>query len=147
MNAAAPISLYSRARPRALVVENDVELAPLLDLLLQGEAYDVTLVADGRQAMQAINRLAPPDLVLLETFLPYRGGFELLQQIRSRANWDAVRVIMLSNNAGGTDALRARAGGADGCLVKPLRPEALLELLSQPTPWHAAPAEKRYAVA
>lgn len=147
MNAITPIGLYSRARPRALVVENDPELAPLLELLLQGEGYDVTLVADGRQAMQLINRLAPPSLVLLETFLPYRGGFELLQQIRARATWDETRVVMLSNNAGGTDGLRARAGGADGCLVKPLRPEALLDLLPQPTPWHAAPAEKRYAVA
>lgn len=147
MNAIEPSGLCPRARRRALVVENDVELAPLLELLLQGEAYDVTVVGDGRQAMQLINRLAPPSLVLLETFLPYRGGFELLQQIRARADWDETRVVMLSNNAGGTDGLRARAGGADGCLVKPLRPEALLELLSRPTPWRAAPAEKRYAVA
>lgn len=147
MNAIEPIGLYSRARCRALVVENDVELAPLLELLLQREAYDVTLVADGRQAMQLIGRLAPPSLVLLETFLPYRGGFELLQQIRARAAWDAVRVVMLSNNAGGTDGMRARTGGADGCLVKPLRPESLLELLVQPPLRRAAPAEQRRAVA
>lgn len=147
MNAIEPIGLYSRARRRALVVENDAELAPLLEFLLQREAYDVTLVADGRQAMQLIGRLAPPSLVLLETFLPYRGGFELLQQIRARANWDTVRVVMLSNNAGGTDGMRARAGGADACLVKPLRPESLLELLAQPPLRRAAPAELRRAVA
>lgn len=147
MNAIEPIGLYSRARRRALVVENDAELAPLLEFLLQREAYDVTLVADGRQAMQLIGRLAPPSLVLLETFLPYRGGFELLQQIRARANWDAVRVVMLSNNAGGTDGMRARAGGADGCLVKPLRPEALLELLVQPPLRRAAPTELGRAIA
>jgi DNA-binding response OmpR family regulator len=97
--------------------------------------------------MQLINRQAPPSLVLLETFLPYRGGFELLQQIRARSAWDAVRVVMLSNNAGGTDAMRARAGGADGCLVKPLRPESLLELLRQPKPRRGAPAELQRAIA
>jgi hypothetical protein len=43
--------------------------------------------------------------------------------------------------------MRARAGGADGCLVKPLRPESLLELLGQPTPRRHAAVELRRAVA
>lgn len=141
-----PIGLPSRARPRALVIENDAELAPLLDLLLQRQAYDVTLAIDGRRGMQLINRLEPPSLVLLETFLPYQGGFELLQQIRSRAAWDQTCVVMLSNNAGGTDGLRARAGGADACLVKPLRPESLLAVLAG-TARRQAPAAPRRAVA
>lgn len=132
MNTIEPIGLHLRAKRRALVVESDVELAPLLDLLLQRQAYDVTLATDGRQAIHLINREPPPSLVLLATFLPYQGGFELLQQIRSRAAWDEVRVLMLSNNASGADGLRAEAGGADGCLLKPLRTEALLELLARP---------------
>lgn len=146
MQAIEPIGHHSRARRRALVVESDVELAPLLDLLLQREAYDVTLATNGRQAMQLINREPPPSLVLLATFLPYQGGFELLQQIRSRAAWDGVRVLMLSNNASGSDSLRAEAGGADGCLLKPLRTEALLELLAEQARWPVG-AEIQRAVA
>jgi DNA-binding response OmpR family regulator len=128
---ADPICLFPPDHRRVLVVENDAELASLLDLLLQREGYDVVLAPDGRQAMQRIDRLPPPSLVLLEACLPYRGGFELLQEIRSRSAWDHVRVVMLSNNAGGIDGPRAHAGGADACVVKPLRPESLLPLLAR----------------
>lgn len=146
MSAIAPIGIYSRAKRRALVVENDVELAPLLDLLLRRE-YDVTLATDGREAMQLIKRQAPFSLVLLETFLPYQGGFELLQQIRSRAAWEDTCVVLLSNNAGGADGRRARDDGADACLVKPLRPESLLRLLARLAPRRIDLAEQALACA
>lgn len=125
---------YPPGRPpsnrRVLVVEDDAEFAPLLRDLLQQHGYEVVAAADGRQAQQLIDALAPPRVALIETFLPYRGGFELLAMIRARASWAGVRVAMLSNNASGADAARARRHGADACLVKPIRSEALLQWLA-----------------
>lgn len=113
-----------------LVIEDDPELAPMLDLLLRLEGCDVVRADDGRQAEQLIDAHQPPDLVLMEIFLPYRGGFELLQKIRSKSSWNGSYVAMLSNNASGADGFRARAGGAEECLVKPLHSESLRRLLT-----------------
>lgn len=118
------------ANRRVLVVEGDAEFAPLLHDLLQQHGYEVIAAADGRQAERLIGQLAPPRFALVETFLPYRGGFELLALIRGRASWDGVRVAMLSNNGSGADGVRARLGGADTCLVKPIRSEQLLHWLA-----------------
>lgn len=118
------------ANRRVLVVEDDAEFAPLLHHLLQQQGYEVIAAADGRQAARLIGQAAPPRVALVETFLPYRGGFELLAMIRGRASWDGVRVAMLSNNGSGADHVRARLGGADVCLVKPIRSELLLQWLS-----------------
>lgn len=118
------------ANRRVLLVEDDAEFAPLLLDLMQQQGYEVVAAADGRQAEHLIDALAPPRVALIETFLPYRGGFELLAMIRARASWAGVRVAMLSNNASGADAARARRHGADACLVKPIRSEALLQWLA-----------------
>lgn len=131
MTNVAPIRQQSPLTGSVLLVEEDTELAPVLHGLLAREGYAVIRAADGRQAEQLIHRLPPPDVVLLETFLPYRGGFELLRRIRELPAWDGVRVLMLSNNASGADAARARAGGAEACLVKPLCPESLLLLIAR----------------
>lgn len=115
---------------RVLVIEDDAEFAPLLHTLLRQQGYEVIAAADGRQAERLIEQLAPPRVALVETFLPYRGGFEVLAMIRGRASWSGVRVAMLSNNGSGADQVRARLGGADACLVKPIRSEHLLQWMA-----------------
>lgn len=113
--------------PQVLVIEDDSEIAFLLQFMLQRDGFDVLSAADGRAAEQAIAGLAePPSLVLLDVMLPYVDGTQLLRQIRARPGWEAVPVLMLTAKSREPDIVRALELGASDYIVKPFQPMELL---------------------
>ena len=110
------------SRPvRVLVVEDDEEIAQVLQRSLRLEGYDVRIAADGEAALDAASEYVP-DLVVLDLGLPKIDGIEVARRLRSS---DDVPILMLTAR----DALDARVdgldAGADDYLVKPF---ALKEL-------------------
>ncbi len=66
---------------RVLVVDDDTALAEMLGIVLRGEGFEPSFVADGDKALAAF-REAKPDLVLLDLMLPGRDGIEVCRLIR-----------------------------------------------------------------
>ena len=119
MSEAAP------ATPVALVVEDDDQIAYLLQFILRKEGYSVTVARDGREAQRIIGDSGPPALVTLDFMLPHATGLELLTLIRATPGWERVPVLMLTARSQEKDVARARASGASDYLVKPFKPEEL----------------------
>jgi two-component system, OmpR family, alkaline phosphatase synthesis response regulator PhoP len=111
---------------RLLIVEDDVHMAYLLGYLAEKECFAVEHVADGRQAVERIDRGDAVDLVLLDVMLPYTDGFELLARLRGHAAWQKVPVIILTSRTREHDAVRALGLGADDYLTKPFSPAELV---------------------
>ena len=120
MSDAAPI-------PAALVVEDDDQIAYLLQFILRKEGYGVTVARDGLEARRIIAGDAPPALITLDFMLPHATGLELLGEIRAQAGWAHVPVLMLTARSQEKDIALARASGATDYLVKPFKPEELRE--------------------
>ncbi len=112
-----------------LVAEDSYQIQYLIRYLLEREQYRVEVASDGREAERLINTLAPPNLVLLDIMLPFVDGFELLERIRSNADWAATPVIMLSGRSRTHDMERALAIGASDYMLKPFQPDALIPLV------------------
>ena len=111
--------------PRVLVVEDDEEIAQVLQRSLRLEGYEVRIAGDGEAALDqsvAFN----PDLVILDLGLPKLDGIEVARRLRSA---DDVPILMLTAR----DALEARVegldSGADDYLVKPFERQELLARL------------------
>ena len=129
---------YGRA-PRVLVVEDDDDIAQVLQRSLRMEGYDVRLAGDGVSALDQAHAFLP-DLVVLDLGLPRLDGIEVARQLRSR---DDVPILMLTAR----DALESRVegldSGADDYLVKPFERQELLArlraLLRRRPPKGAAP--------
>lgn len=66
---------------RVLVVDDDTALAEMLGIVLRGEGFEPSFVADGDKALAAF-RETKPDLVLLDLMLPGRDGIEVCRLIR-----------------------------------------------------------------
>lgn len=113
-------------KPTVLLAEDDEQMGGLLRFLLEREGYEVLLAADGRQALNMINEMSPPRLVLLDVMLPYTSGMQLLVQIRANAGWRTVPIIMLSADSNEGNVVRALDAGADDYVTKPFRPKELL---------------------
>ncbi len=112
------------------VIDDDEHIGMLLQLLLERHGYQVQRAADGKQAERLIaDSEMMPRLILLDVMLPYRDGFELMQQIRARQGWESIPVIMLTAKAMERDIVRAFDAGANDYIVKPFQPTELLARL------------------
>ena len=111
--------------PRVLVVEDDEEIAQVLQRSLRLEGYEVRIAGDGEAALDQ-SAAFNPDLVILDLGLPKLDGIEVARRLRST---DDVPILMLTAR----DALESRVegldSGADDYLVKPFERQELLARL------------------
>lgn len=118
--------MKSGAKPlSALIVEDDDQIAYLLQFILQREGFTVHLARDGKQAQQLIETLPPPAVVTLDVMLPYADGFHLLNLMRAKPEWKSLPVLMLTSKSQEKDVVRALEAGASDYMVKPFKPEEL----------------------
>ena len=120
-----------------LVVEDDHNIAELLQMYLEKEGYDVTVAADGGQGLSKF-RSMQPDLVLLDVMMPVMDGWSVCKAIRSESQ---TPVIMLTAKSETDDKVTGLKQGADDYITKPFemkevlaRIEAVLRRYSNITP-------------
>jgi DNA-binding response OmpR family regulator len=105
-----------------LVVDDEANIAALVDLYLTREGYRVVQAASGEAALEAIER-ARPRLVVLDVGLPDIDGLEVCRRLR-RAS--AVPVIFLTARDGEVDRILGLELGADDYMTKPFSPAELV---------------------
>ncbi len=115
-----------RKAPSALIVEDNEHVVYLLEFMLDREGFRTTTCTDGREAADFITASEPVDVVLLDLVLPYRDGFEILNQIRGDERWREVPVIVLSARTMERDVVRGLEAGANDYVGKPYNPRELL---------------------
>jgi DNA-binding response OmpR family regulator len=115
----------------ALLVEDNEDIALLVEFMVKREGLQVVRARDGREAEHAISAGPAPDLVLLDVMLPYVDGFQLLARIRSTRGWESVPVMMLTAKSQEADIIRALDAGANDYVVKPFQPFELLARLKR----------------
>jgi DNA-binding response OmpR family regulator len=111
---------------RVLVVEDDTEIAQVLQRSLRLEGYEVKLAGDGVQALEEAHAFLP-DVLVLDLGLPRLDGIDVAKRLRDGG--DDVPILMLTAR----DALDSRVAGldvgADDYLVKPFERQELLARL------------------
>lgn len=101
-----------------LIVEDEPDIADLLEAYLRREQFRTERASDGSSAV-ALHRAARPDLVLLDVNLPEFDGFEVLRKIRETAQTPVIMLTALSEDL---DKLLGLKLGADDYVVKPFSP-------------------------
>lgn len=104
--------------PHVFVVEDEDALATLLQYNLEKEGYEVSVAADGEEALMLANE-STPDLVLVDWMLPKVSGIEVCRRLRAREETANVPIIMLTARGEETDRVRGLDTGADDYIVKP----------------------------
>jgi PAS domain S-box-containing protein len=122
---------------RVLIVEDNVDSAESLAMLLSVAGHDVRTTHDGAAALQTLASF-PAEWVLLDIGLPGMDGYLVAQAIRERYRQQPLHLYALSGYGRQEDRALALDSGFDGHLTKPVDPAYLLTLLaerdsSQPT--------------
>jgi two-component system, OmpR family, response regulator CpxR len=105
-----------------LLVEDDTELAALIEEFLGAHDIPLTTVHNGPEGLARALE-GSFEIVILDVMLPKMDGFEVLRQIRRRS---AVPVIMLTARIDPQDKIEGLNSGADDYLAKPFSPDELL---------------------
>ena len=105
-----------------LVVEDDRNIAQLLQLYLEKEGYAVTLAYDGAQGLSKFRTIGP-DLVLLDVMMPIMNGWELCKAIRAESQ---TPIIMLTAKSQTEDKVQGLRTGADDYITKPFEMKEVL---------------------
>ena len=108
---------------RILLVEDDTDLAAFMHEVLTAAGFEVTLAADGRAGLEALER-RPYALVVLDLMMPGMDGIEFrLRQRQHSPQWNTPVLIVSAHY--NLEKL-AGAVGADGCLPKPFTGDELI---------------------
>src|SRR5574342_1427360 len=92
--------------PRALIVEDDADVAFLYAEALRGAGFEPEIIRDGTTALARLAGIVPA-LVVLDMHLPFVTGGEILQQMRADRRLDKTRGIMTSGDAQISEAVRS----------------------------------------
>lgn len=109
---------------KILVVDDEHDIADLLEVYLQNENYIVYKFNSAKDALTCIEQ-EELDLAILDIMLPDISGFSLCQKIREKHTYP---IIMLTAKDGETDKITGLTLGADDYVTKPFRP---LELIAR----------------
>lgn len=105
-----------------LVVEDDRNIAELLQMYLEKEGYAVTVAGDGGQGLAKF-RAIKPDLVLLDVMMPVMDGWGVCKAIRAESQ---TPVIMLTAKGETENAVHGLKMGADDYITKPFEMKEVL---------------------
>lgn len=109
-----------------LVVDDDAPVRRMLARTLTAGGYEVTVAADGGQALAAAERAAP-DAVVLDVGLPGMDGLAVCRRLR--ANGLAAPILLLTARDAVSDRVAGLDAGADDYVVKPVATDELLARL------------------
>jgi CheY-like chemotaxis protein len=117
---------------RILVVDDNVDAAESLAMLLELDGHVTQIAASGEEALEAAPGFQP-DTVFLDIGLPRMNGYEVARRLRADPRMSAgLRLIALTGWGSEDDRRKAQEAGFDRHLVKPVDPEGLAQVLAFP---------------
>jgi DNA-binding response OmpR family regulator len=110
---------------RVLSIEDDAGIGQFLQAVLSANGFLVDVAPDGKEGLARAQR-SQPDLIILDLLMPYKTGFEVLQELRNAPATRSVPVIILSSNNREEDVVKALNAGANDFIIKPFRARELV---------------------
>jgi DNA-binding response OmpR family regulator len=107
---------------RVLIVDDEREIAELIEIYLRNEGFQTAIACDGEQALEMYER-DPFDLVVLDIMMPRMDGLELCRKLRKDQN---VPILMVSAKTQDMDKIMGLMTGADDYMAKPFNPMELI---------------------
>ncbi|MGI2909132.1 response regulator transcription factor [Tolypothrix sp. VBCCA 56010] len=108
-----------------LIVEDEIEIAQLIQLSLEKEGFSCRISRDGINALRMFQE-QPPDLIILDLMIPGLDGLEVCARIRQKPGTKDPYILMLTAKGEEIDRVIGLSTGADDYMVKPFSPRELV---------------------
>lgn len=114
---------------RILVAEDNLINQKVIGGLLADSGIEIIIADDGQEALDILEKDSNFLLILMDAHMPRVDGFEATRQIRANSNYDHILVVALSGDTAADDIKKMRESGMSEQLEKPLRMDALYNIL------------------
>jgi CheY-like chemotaxis protein len=118
---------------KVLLAEDEKNVILGVRTCLDAVGYQVEIVEDGEEALNAVRR-EHPDLILLDLLMPKIDGFEVLKVLKGDEATKQIPIIVLTAKAEEEDRQRAMDLGANDYMTKPFKPQDLWDRLKHYLP-------------
>ena len=108
-----------------LIVEDETEIAYLIQLTLEKEGFLCRIVHDGVSALRAFTEKVP-DLIILDLMLPALDGLEVCARVRQKPGVKDPYILMLTAKGEEVERIIGLSTGADDYMIKPFSPRELV---------------------
>ena len=116
-------------KKKILVVDDEPDIRELIAYNLSKEGYEVTIAADGKEAVEQAKK-QHPDLVLLDMMMPVMDGIAVCRTLRRLPQFKDTFIVFLTARSEETAELGGFEAGADDYITKPIKPRILLSRIS-----------------
>jgi signal transduction histidine kinase len=124
---------HPHVRRRILVVDDNLDSAESMTMMLKLSGHDVATAHDGLEAVKLAKEFQP-DVALLDLGMPKLDGYEAARSIREQSWGQDMLLVALTGWGQAEDKRRSREAGFDAHLVKPIDFDALEELVATTKP-------------
>jgi len=125
-----PLERRARQR-RVLLIEDSADAREMLRMMLELAGHEVYDAADGPSGLELLN-VVQPDVGIIDISLPAMDGYQVARRIREEPQGRGMLLLALTGLDTPGDAIRSVEYGFDHHLVKPIDPDQLTRLLSDP---------------
>ncbi len=126
---AEPAATCKMEPRRVLIVDDNVDAANALSMLLSAQGHEAQVAYSAQEAL-ARSEEFKPDIGILDIGLPEISGYELAKQLRAKPQFKELRLVALTGYGQAEDRQRALSAGFDDHLVKPVEMAALERTLA-----------------
>jgi two-component system phosphate regulon response regulator PhoB len=119
------VAFRNMARERILLIEDEPDIAEVLQYNLGKEGFEVELAHRGDSGLEALRRQAP-DLILLDLMLPGVDGLELTRMLKRDPATSRIPIVMLTARGEEVDRIVGLELGADDYISKPFSPREVV---------------------
>lgn len=123
------------SKTKIMVVEDNLDEAKLIKMVLEGEGYEAVCAFNGKEALEKLET-ERPSLIVLDVMMPEMDGFSFCSKVRSSPEYENIPVIMLTGVAKRIHETKYPMNGimraqAEEYLEKPIKPEDLLQAITK----------------
>ncbi|MBU3911202.1 MAG: response regulator [Candidatus Omnitrophica bacterium] len=118
---------------RVLIVDDEPELAKIVQVRLAADGYEVIRAENGQEALDKAES-EKPELILLDVMMPKMHGLEALRRLKEKPETKDIPVVMLTAKDDKEAVSEASSLGAKDYITKPFNTEALLAAVKKYLP-------------
>jgi two-component system chemotaxis response regulator CheY len=115
---------------RALVIDDSRAVRMIIGSILRELHMEVSEAANGREALDQLQRTPDIELVLVDWNMPEMNGLDFIRAVRARPDCAGLRILMVTTEAEGAQVTRALNAGASEYLMKPFTKDVLVAKLN-----------------
>lgn len=112
-----------------MTVDDSASVRQMVSFTLKKAGYNVVEARDGQDAMSKLS--GPVHMVITDLNMPNMDGISLIKNIRAVPAYKFIPIVMLTTESQASKKQEGKAAGATGWIVKPFKPEQLVDVVKK----------------